>query len=209
MSSDHKALAVIAAVAAMGVGVRLTRDPASADAIVGASATTAAARASGGGGGAKRAASSGSADDQKPKKGKRRKQAAPSPSSGTPAAVMAPAPGALDRAGYVGDRLDLDGATLAQIESLPGIGPKLAGRIVLDRAAHGPFLNKEGLHRVKGVGPVLLQRLDSLVTFSGRLTPLPDSAAASLKPDGLTSRSDSTRSRAKSAKKRAKKPGFS
>ena len=200
MSTDHKALAIIAAVAVMGVGVRLTRDPASADALVGGSAANAAARSTG--------------DNQKPKKGKRTSKKTATPQPATPVITPLPVsppfiPGGLDRPGYIGTRLDLDGATLAQIESLPGIGPKMGARIVLDRAAHGPFLNKEGFSRVKGVGPVLLQRVDSLVTFSGRLTPLPDSAAASLKPDGLTSKSDSTRSRAGTSKKRAKKPGFS
>lgn len=205
MSTDHKALAVIAAVAVMGVGVRLTRDPASADALVGASAANAAAR----GTGSRRTAGSVATNDQKPKKTKRTAKKTPSATPQT-TAPAAPFPAAtFDQQGHVEGRLDMDAATLAQIESLPGIGPTLAARIVLDRAAHGPFLNKEGLHRVRGVGPVLLQRLDSLVTFSGRLTPLPDSAAASLKSDGLTSRRDSSASRAKTSKKRAKKPGFS
>lgn len=204
MSTDHKALAVIAAVAVMGVGVRLTRDPASADALVGASAANAAAR----GTGSRRTAGSVATNDQKPKKTKRTAKKTPLATPQTTAPAPFPA-ATFDQQGHVEGRLDMDAATLAQIESLPGIGPTLAARIVLDRAAHGPFLNKEGLHRVRGVGPVLLQRLDSLVTFSGRLTPLPDSAAASLKSDGLTSRRDSSASRAKTSKKRAKKPGFS
>ena len=205
MSTDHKALAVIAAVAVMGVGVRLTREPGSTDAMVGATATQAASRPPA----SKKPVNAGASNGQKPKKGKRATQS-PAPPPATPAPVTPPFPtGSLDRPGYLGSQLDLDGATLAQIESLPGIGPKLAARIVLDRASHGPFLNKEGLHRVKGVGTVLIKRLDSLVTFSGRRTPLPDSAAASLLPDGLTSRADSSQSRAKRAKKRAKKPGFS
>src|SRR5262245_46040187 len=35
--------------------------------------------------------------------------------------------------------LDVDRATAAQIESLPGVGPVLARRIIADRDAHGPF----------------------------------------------------------------------
>lgn len=207
MSTDHKALAVIAAVAVMGVGVRLTRDPASADALVGASAANAAGRSAG----SKKSPAAGASDDQKPKKGKRttKKTAASTPGSTQPTAGTPTLPTGSDQAGYIGGRLDMDIATLAQIESLPGIGPTLGARIVLDRKAHGPFLNKEGLQRVRGIGPVMLQRLDSLITFSGRLTPLPDSAAASLKPDGLTSKSDSSRSRAGTSKKRAKKPNIS
>jgi competence protein ComEA len=73
----------------------------------------------------------------------------------------------MDRKGYVNGRLDLDVATAAQIDSLPGVGPQLAKRIVLDRMQRGPFVNRDGLRRVSGVGPNLAQRIDSLVAFSG------------------------------------------
>jgi competence protein ComEA len=61
----------------------------------------------------------------------------------------APAPG----------RLDPDGASAAEWERLPGIGPALASRIVADRTAHGPFGSAEGLLRVRGIGPRTLERL--------------------------------------------------
>jgi competence ComEA-like helix-hairpin-helix protein len=76
---------------------------------------------------------------------------------------MAPA----DRRGYIGAKLDLDVATLAQIDSLPGVTPLMARRIVLDRIAHGPFVTRDGLRRVSGVGQVFLSKIDSLITFSG------------------------------------------
>lgn len=62
--------------------------------------------------------------------------------------------------------VDLDVASAPEIEKLPGIGPSLAKRIVADRTANGPFGCLEALDRVKGVGPALLARLDSLATFS-------------------------------------------
>jgi competence protein ComEA len=62
--------------------------------------------------------------------------------------------------------VDLDAASADEIERLPGIGPSLAKRIVADRTAHGPFGCLLALDRVKGVGPGLLARLDSLATFS-------------------------------------------
>ena len=77
-------------------------------------------------------------------------------------------PGApLDRTGYVDGRLDLDVATAAQIDSLPGVPAAMAKRIVTDRMRRGPFLNANGLRRVAGVGPRFLAQIDSLVTFSG------------------------------------------
>jgi Helix-hairpin-helix motif len=75
--------------------------------------------------------------------------------------------GALDRPGYINGRLDLDVATAAQIDSLPGITPTIAKRIAADRMKRGPFLSIDGLRRVSGIGPTLAKRLDTLVTFSG------------------------------------------
>lgn len=69
-------------------------------------------------------------------------------------------------------RLDVDTASAAQLDLLPGVGPSLARRIVADRAAHGPFVSRAGLARVRGVGPVLLAKLDTLITFSGTIRPV-------------------------------------
>jgi len=76
-----------------------------------------------------------------------------------------------DRRAYVEGKLDLDVATAAQIDSLPGVTPTIARRMVADRMMRGPFMNKDGLRRVAGVGPALVQEIDSLVTFSGTLAP--------------------------------------
>ena len=84
--------------------------------------------------------------------------------------------------------IDMDVATAEQIETLRGIGPSLARRIVADRDTMGPFGSLDGLQRVKGVGPKLAQRIDSSVTFS--LLPRP-------------STTDNTRP---SASKRRRKP---
>ncbi len=55
-------------------------------------------------------------------------------------------------------------AGASELESLPGIGPVLAERIVSDRASHGPFSGLEDLERVAGIGPSLVARLDGLAT---------------------------------------------
>jgi hypothetical protein len=72
--------------------------------------------------------------------------------------------------GYINGKLDLDVATAAQIDSLPGVPPTIAKRIAADRMRRGPFLSLDGLRRVSGVGPSLAKHLDSLVTFSGVYT---------------------------------------
>lgn len=73
--------------------------------------------------------------------------------------------------------LDLDIASADEIETLRGIGPSLAKRIVADRDSLGPFGSLVELQRVKGVGPKLAARIDSSVTFS--LLPRPSSTETS------------------------------
>lgn len=61
-------------------------------------------------------------------------------------------------------RLDLNSATAAELEELPGIGPELARRIIAYREAHGPFRSVEELLNVPGIGPAILERIQDLVT---------------------------------------------
>lgn len=61
------------------------------------------------------------------------------------------------------DRLDLNGASQAELLLLPGIGPNLAERILTYRQEKGPFQKVEELRRVSGIGPVTLERLRPLV----------------------------------------------
>jgi len=55
--------------------------------------------------------------------------------------------------------LDLDSASAADFDRLPGIGPVLAARIVEHRRTHGPFRHVDELLSVPGIGPRLLERL--------------------------------------------------
>jgi len=73
--------------------------------------------------------------------------------------------------------VDLDVADVRQIESLRHIGPTLARRIVADRDSFGPFGSMEGFARVKGVGPSMVEKLGSSVTFS--LVPRPTNTVIS------------------------------
>jgi competence protein ComEA len=56
-----------------------------------------------------------------------------------------------------GSRIDLNTAGQSELESLPGIGPALAERILDDRRANGPFSRLEDLDRVKGIGGSLIE----------------------------------------------------
>jgi competence protein ComEA len=64
--------------------------------------------------------------------------------------------------------IDLDRASEQEIDALPRVGPTMAHRIVANRDSFGAFGSLEGLRRVRGMGPATLDRLATLVTFSGR-----------------------------------------
>jgi competence protein ComEA len=60
-------------------------------------------------------------------------------------------------------RVDLNRATVEELEGLPGIGQSKAGAIVRWRAEHGRFRKLEDLLGVPGIGPATLERLRPLV----------------------------------------------
>lgn len=79
------------------------------------------------------------------------------------AALGAEVPGASASSAPPGP-LDLNQATAAELERLPGIGPATAAAIVDDRARNGPFATVDELERVPGIGPAKLAALRDLVT---------------------------------------------
>jgi competence protein ComEA len=62
--------------------------------------------------------------------------------------------------------VDLNTASAAQLETLPGIGPTLAAAIVAERGK-APFTSVDDLGRVRGIGDARLEQLRDLVTVSG------------------------------------------
>lgn len=74
---------------------------------------------------------------------------------------------AADRPLAPGEKLDPDLVTAKELMRLPGVGPTLAERIVVDRDANGPFRTIEGLDRVPGVGPATIRRLAPHLRFAG------------------------------------------
>jgi competence protein ComEA len=60
--------------------------------------------------------------------------------------------------------LDLNTATAAQLDALPGIGPVLAQRIVDHRTRNGPFRSVDDLRQVSGIGDAKFATLRSAVT---------------------------------------------
>jgi competence protein ComEA len=60
--------------------------------------------------------------------------------------------------------LDLNRATIEQLDELPGVGPATAAAIVAHRDANGPFGSVDDLADVRGIGPAKLDALRALVT---------------------------------------------
>jgi|WetSurMetagenome_2_1015567.scaffolds.fasta_scaffold182514_1 competence protein ComEA len=62
--------------------------------------------------------------------------------------------------------INLNTATAAQLDSLPGIGPKVAARIIDYRTKKGPFRKVEELMNVQGVGEKSFLKLRAQLTVS-------------------------------------------
>ncbi len=60
--------------------------------------------------------------------------------------------------------VNINTASQAELESLPGIGPALAQRIIEHRQTHGPFAQVEDLKDVQGIGDATLERLRPYIT---------------------------------------------
>ena len=59
----------------------------------------------------------------------------------------------------------LNSANSSQLQRLPGIGPKLAGRVIEYRQHHGPFQQVTQLVKVKGVGKKTLTKLSPYLSL--------------------------------------------
>ncbi len=66
--------------------------------------------------------------------------------------------GGFSNSGNTGSTINVNTATAAELESLPGIGPALASRIVAHRDANGLFDSPQELLAVSGIGEKTLAR---------------------------------------------------
>lgn len=82
------------------------------------------------------------------------------PGVGGPAGALSGAGGA----GTNGEKINLNTATLTQLDTLPGVGPVLAQRILDHRQRHGGFRSVGDLRQVDGIGDHRYQELKDLVT---------------------------------------------
>ena len=60
-------------------------------------------------------------------------------------------------------KINLNTATLAELDTLPGIGPAIAQRILDYRAQNGDFKTIDDLKKVRGIGDALFNQIKDLI----------------------------------------------
>ena len=59
--------------------------------------------------------------------------------------------------------VNINTATVEQLDTLPGVGEATATAIIEDREQNGPFTSPEDLMRVSGIGEKKFERLEGLI----------------------------------------------
>ncbi len=71
---------------------------------------------------------------------------------------------------YAVDKIDLNTATVSQLQTVKGIGPKLAASIVQYRTEHKGFKTLDELKSVRGVGSKNFDRFKEQLTINAQKT---------------------------------------
>jgi competence protein ComEA len=82
--------------------------------------------------------------------------------------AQTPAQGAAVRSEKTPVLVNLNSATVGQLQTLPGIGAKTAERIVQYREKNGPFKKIEELMNVQGIGEKTFLRLKPQLTLTAK-----------------------------------------
>jgi competence protein ComEA len=78
--------------------------------------------------------------------------------------VILDAPTAIGAAPSSAELVNINTASSAELDTLPGIGPTTAQKIIDYRQQNGPFLSIEDIVNVSGIGPGTYEKLKDLIT---------------------------------------------
>jgi competence ComEA-like helix-hairpin-helix protein len=83
--------------------------------------------------------------------------------------------------------VNLNTATAAQLQEVPGIGPATADKILKMRKSYGPFKSVDDLRAIKGIGPKRMEKMRKYVTVGKPVAPK-ESSGESAPPSSSTSK---------------------
>ncbi|MEM7348949.1 MAG: helix-hairpin-helix domain-containing protein, partial [Chloroflexota bacterium] len=63
-----------------------------------------------------------------------------------------------------GGLVNINSANKSQLETLPGVGPSTAEKILIHREDNGPFASIEGIMDVSGIGPGKFEKMAEFIT---------------------------------------------
>ena len=83
------------------------------------------------------------------------------------ASPVIPTPGVEAPPASSSELININIASQAELETLPGIGPTTAQKIIDYRDENGPFVSIEDIVNVSGIGPATFERIKDLITVDG------------------------------------------
>lgn len=81
------------------------------------------------------------------------------------------------------EKVDVNKATFAQLEKIPGIGPDMAKKIIDQRKELGSYKNVDQILQIKGIGPKTIEKIAPYLTIDGK--PLGTGSSTSSKSSTL------------------------
>jgi comEA protein len=72
--------------------------------------------------------------------------------------------------------VNINTASLVDLETIPGVGPAIGQRIIDYRTANGPFTKIDDIVNVKGIGPTTFAKMSAYITVEGSSNPVAPSS---------------------------------
>ena len=101
--------------------------------------------------------------------------------------------------------VNLNTATSAELQQVPGIGPSTAEKILQARKSYGSFKSVNDLQAIKGIGPKKLEKMAKYLTV-GKAGPLNKTTTLGTQPHTSTAAKAPVATNPQAAKKPAPKP---